>query len=84
MVNVCSTLNKPFELAGMSPMILPDLFLILHDLFSKWTLYPESRIQPIEMIVSAISGAWRVLHKVTGVVLCPLGTLICKSPVPIA
>ena len=68
----------------MSPMILPDLFLILHDLFSKWTLYLELRIQPIEMIMSAISGVWRVSCRVTGVVLCPLGTSICKSPVPIA
>ena len=65
-------------------MILPDLFLILHDLFLKWTLYLESRIQLIEMIVSAISGVWRVSRRVTGVVLCPLGTSICKSLVPIA
>jgi len=36
-VKECSTLNRPFALAGISPMVLPDLFLILQDQLSKLT-----------------------------------------------
>ena len=59
-VNECSTLYSLFELAGMSPITLPDLFLILQDFFLKDTEQPELTIRPIEMMVSAMSGMWRV------------------------
>ena len=79
-----STLYRLFELEGILPIILPDLFLILQDLFLKVTVLPILVIWPIETMVSTISGAWRVSCKMTGVVLSLLGTSIRRSPVPIA
>ena len=58
---VCSTLYKLFELVGILPMILPVLFLIMQDFSLKVTVLPVLVIQPMDTIVSAISGAWRVL-----------------------
>jgi len=55
-VNECSTLYRPFELAGITPMILLALFLILQDLCSKATEWLVLVIHPIETMVSAISG----------------------------
>ena len=65
----CSTLYRPFELAGMLPMTLPDLF-------SKVTVLPVLVMWPMETIVSIISGTWRVLWRRTRVVVVPLGMLI--------
>jgi hypothetical protein len=33
--NECSTLYRWFELTGMLPIVLPDLFLILLDFFAN-------------------------------------------------
>src|SRR5260221_13845928 len=54
---VCSTLYNPFVLAGMTPMTLSFLFLIVQVSSLKMTEFPALQIRQMDTIVNPISGA---------------------------
>ena len=47
-------------------MIFPDLFLISQVLSLKVTVLPVLVIHPMDTMVSAMSGTWRVLRRRIG------------------